>query len=69
MLPVEVTLHSSQQKGLHLRAEHRFDWKLDATDRSMINHWEKLINSSDVKRVTPKQFFEPAASEKLDARR
>ena|SRR5579863_6007199 len=69
LLPIEVTLHSRQPKGLHLRAEHRFDWKLDATDRSKISHWEKLIHSADVKHVTPGQFFEPAASEKLDARR
>src|SRR5262249_56732187 len=62
VLPIEVTLHAREEKGLHVRAEHRFDWKLDATDRSMISRWEKLINSSDVKHVTPRQFFEPAAS-------
>jgi hypothetical protein len=69
VLPFEVTLHSSHQNGLHLRAEHRFDWKLDATDRSMIHHWEKLMSARDVRKVSTEEFFEPAAPKKLDARR
>ncbi len=69
MLPVEVTLHSSHQNGLHLRAEHRFDWKLDHDARSMIHHWEKLMTARDVKKVSIEEFFEPAAPKKLGARR
>jgi hypothetical protein len=69
VLPVEVYLHASHEKGLHLRAEHRFDWKLDATDRSMIHHWEKLMSARDVRKVSTEEFFEPAAPKKLDARR
>ncbi len=69
LLPTEVTLHSSHEKGLHLRAEHRFDWKLNGDDHAVITEWEKLIVAGDVKHVTPQQFFEPAGPPKLDARR
>jgi hypothetical protein len=55
-LPVEVALNASH---LHLRAEHRFDWNLDAHDRTMIAHWEKLLTSGTLKEVPPVEFFEP----------
>lgn len=69
VLPVEVTLHSSHQNGLHLRAEHRFDWKLDTTDRKAIHYWEELMTARDIKHVAPKEFFKTSAPEKLEARR
>jgi hypothetical protein len=69
LLPVEVTLHSSHENGLHLRAEHRFEWKLNGDDRGLISELEKLVAAGDVKHVTPQQFFEPAGPTKLDARR
>jgi hypothetical protein len=56
LLPVEVVLHTSQ---LHLRAEHRFDWNLDAHDRKMIAYWDKLLAAGTLKEVTPVKFFEP----------
>jgi hypothetical protein len=59
LLPVEVVLHTSHENGLHLRAEHRFDWNLDAHDRKMIAHWEKLLASDTLKEVPPVKFFEP----------
>jgi hypothetical protein len=58
LLPVEVVLHTSHENGLHLRAEHRFDWNLDAHDRKMIAHWEKLLTSGTLKEVPPVKFFE-----------
>ncbi len=58
-LPVEVVLHTPHENGLHLCAEHRFDWNLDAHDRSMIAHWEKLLTSGTLKEVPPIKFFEP----------
>jgi hypothetical protein len=62
-LPVEVELRTSDENGLHLRAEHRFDWNLDDHDRKMIAHWEKLLASGTLKEVPPVKFFyleEPA---------
>ena len=58
-LPVEVLLHTSDENGLHLRAEHRFTWNLDAHDRTMIAYWEKLLASGTLKEVPPVTFFEP----------
>jgi hypothetical protein len=69
LLPVVVTLHTRQRDGLHLRAEHRFDWVLDATDRKMITHWEKLMTGGEVKEVPFTQFFEPPAGHKTAGRK
>lgn len=72
-LPIEVKLESAQRNGLHLRAEHRFSWKLDASDLSTITHWERFLIARDVKEVPPQEFFEPVAGtapvEKLGVRR
>lgn len=68
LLPVEVTFHSDQKNGLHLRAEHRFDWNLDSHDLKVIHHWETLLQGRDLKQVSPEVFFEPAG-EKVSARR
>jgi hypothetical protein len=69
VLPVRVTLHTSHRDGLHLRADHQFNWVLDATDRKMITHWEKLMSSGDVKEVPFTQFFESPAGHKTAVRR
>jgi hypothetical protein len=55
-IPTEVTLKTHQPGGLHLTAEHRFDWKIDASDREIIRHWEKLLHDNGVKRVSLKDY-------------
>jgi hypothetical protein len=69
MLPVKVTLRASHRDGLHLCAEHRFRWELDATDRGTITDWEKRMNAGDVKDVSPEQFFESDAEGNTAARK
>jgi hypothetical protein len=58
VLPVKVTLHASRRDGLHLRAEHRYNWTLDATDMKTITYWERLMTSGKVREVSPEQYFE-----------
>ncbi|MGE5192079.1 MAG: hypothetical protein ACM3U2_06210 [Deltaproteobacteria bacterium] len=69
LLPVKVTLHTSNREGLHLRAEHRYDWMLDATDRKTITYWERLLNAGDMKEISPEQFFEADAGGKTADRK
>jgi hypothetical protein len=69
LLPVEVTLRTSHQDGLHLRAVHRFDWKPDDDDRKTITDWEKLMAARNMQRVSPKKFLEPATTEKSARRK
>ncbi len=68
MLPVEVTLHSSHLNGLHLRAEHRFNWTLDATAQKMIADCEKLMSNGELKKLSPQEFFEPISTAKANDR-
>jgi hypothetical protein len=58
LLPVEVTLHTRNDDGLHLRAEHRFTWDLDSADMKKIVYWDKLLASRSLKEVPPARFFE-----------
>jgi hypothetical protein len=58
MLPVKVTLRASRRDGLQLRAEHRYDWTLDATDMKTITYWERLLTAGKLKEVAPEQYFE-----------
>jgi hypothetical protein len=68
-LPVEVVLHTPLENGLHLKAEHRFDWSLDAHDRKMIAYWEKLLTSPTLKEVPLVKFFEAEEPAKTADRR
>jgi hypothetical protein len=69
VLPVIVTLHTTHRDGLHLRADHQFNWVLDSTDRKMITHWEKLMTAGDLKEVPFTQFFEAPAGHKTAGRK
>jgi hypothetical protein len=51
-IPTSVELKSDPSLGLHLRAEHTIRWELDATDRSRITDWERLLQSPQVPAVT-----------------
>ncbi len=69
LLPVKVTLHASRRDGLHLSAEHKFRWELDATDRRTITEWEKLMTAGGLKELSPEGFFESDVEGKTAARK
>ena len=47
-IPLQVTLKSEEILGLHLTADHKIRWKLDASDRGRITDWERLLNSPEL---------------------
>ncbi len=55
-MPVEVELRSDIGMPIHLRAEHQFHWKLDATDRSLIHEWESMLKSDTTRQVTFQEY-------------
>jgi len=69
LLPVKVTLNTNSSDGRKLRAEHRFDWRLDPSDMKRITYWERLQGAPDLKEVAPHQLFEPEAGDKTANRR
>lgn len=55
-MPMEVTLRADTDVPIHLRAEHRIHWELNARDRNLIHHWEQLLKSPDVRRVSFREY-------------
>lgn len=47
-LPLTVELHADIDVPLHLRADHRYEWNLQPSDRTLINKWERLLDSEQV---------------------
>jgi len=68
-LPVEVTLQSRQKNGPHLRAEHRYEWKLNADDRKLITRWEKELAQPELKEVGFDTYLQRSQSRPAQARR
>lgn len=69
LLPVEVTLRSASRTGMQLRAEHRFDWRLDDTDRKVIGEWEARTQNRSFKHVEAKQFLATVKAARPDDRK
>lgn len=47
-LPLTVELRAALDAPLHLRAEHRYVWELQPSDRALINKWERLATSEEL---------------------
>ncbi len=62
LLPVEVKFRSAHEKGMQLDAHHRFDWKLDDTDRRTIHDWNEQLQNRNIKQVSPEAFLAASAS-------
>lgn len=56
-LPVDVRMRSRQARGPHLRAEHRYDWKLTQTDRRLITRAENELGQPKLKEVDLDTFL------------
>lgn len=61
LIPTEIELQSGNKTGLHLRAEHQFYWKLDASDREIIQKWVKLSHGGQLRPVTLEKYRELTA--------
>lgn len=52
VVPEEVELRVELDSPLHLRAEHKVWWSLDAKDRSLIHDWESTLRLRTTRWVT-----------------
>ncbi len=55
-LPVVVRLSVSTEPPLELRVEHQWNWKHTTKDRDQINHWEQLLRSNSLRKLTFPEF-------------
>lgn len=55
-LPVVVRLSVSAEPPLELRVEHQWNWKHTSKDRDQINHWEHLLRSNSLRKLTFPEF-------------
>jgi hypothetical protein len=46
-IPLTVELKARSEGNLHLQAEHKFSWELQANDKRLIGRWEKLMTSKE----------------------
>lgn len=58
LYPTEVRLYYDRDARTHLKAEHRFTWSLDFTDRMMINQWESELKNGKLKSVSFREYQE-----------
>jgi len=56
LIPVEVDLRAEFENPLHLRAEHRFHWELNRTDRSVITRFETMLKKKTTRRLTFQEY-------------
>jgi hypothetical protein len=47
-LPLTVELRAALDAPVHLRADHRYVWDLQPSDRALINKWERLLASEQI---------------------
>jgi len=55
-LPTRVELTMQQDRTYHLRADHKFEWKIQTLDKQLITHWERVLHSDQVAWVTFHQY-------------
>jgi hypothetical protein len=56
VIPVEVTLRADIEPRMHLKAQHKIDWKISSGSMSLINNWDRLLQSKTIKRVTLSKY-------------
>jgi hypothetical protein len=56
VLPTSVQLDVNQSQRVSLRAMHQFRWELDQSDRHKIDHWESMLSSPTVRRVSAQDY-------------
>jgi hypothetical protein len=41
---------------MHLKAEHRYVWDLQQSDRTLINKWERLLDSDQIRWLSFREY-------------
>lgn len=68
-LPIEVEMQARQKYGPHLRAEHRYDWKLDDADRKFITKAENEIGQPKLKEIDFDRYYDRTRARQVQAKR
>lgn len=68
LLPSQVTLRVKVDSELHLRADHKFAWELEAVDKRLITQWERSIAAAQTKWVSFQQYQQDLYSRKTALR-
>lgn len=56
LLPIVVRLETRRGEKFSLRADHKYQWELQASDKAHINKWERLLESDDLKWVAFREY-------------
>jgi hypothetical protein len=56
VVPTVVDVQSRADKNMHLRAEHRFAFRLQPSDKAHIDKWERLFESKEVRWVSLHEY-------------
>jgi hypothetical protein len=66
LLPIKVSLTTlpQTQKGLHVKADHKFVWQLNGDNKSTITHWDEMTGSNNTKVVPWGKYYGPDIARK-----
>ena len=56
LVPTKINLGVRMGQPVRLTAEHRFDWSLHPSDRSLIQKWERMADSPDLEWVGFREY-------------
>lgn len=56
LLPIAVRLQTRRGEKTALRADHKYQWELQASDKAHINKWERLLESDEVQWVGFREY-------------
>lgn len=56
VMPTEVVLRADAKPRLHLKAEHKINWKLHTESLRQINHWENLLRHKQMEQVSLQHY-------------
>jgi hypothetical protein len=56
LLPIMVRLETRRAEKTALRADHKYQWELQASDKAHINKWERLLESDELQWVGFREY-------------
>ena len=65
LLPTSVELRTRIDEEVVLRANHKFHWELQPSDKTHINLWERMLESDKIKWVTFHEYQQQLLGESI----
>ena len=56
LLPLTINLNAGTDPVLHLQAKHEWTWKLQKTDRQLIDNWDKQLRDPNLRKLPFREF-------------